>query len=396
MDNGIRAAPKPPWETLMFQQAPYPDEATLKELSSLQFDLSWNELPHDLLNQVKAKIEPLEKTHKWELLKKRTNPYELVYTQENSDCPPSISYMKPLSRSYFKMIEILHVSNFFDRIPKGTNKLRTAHVAEGPGGFIEAFLDRASLHRVAVSKVYGMTLKPTNNHIPGWRRAYNFLQKHPEIKIHYGADGTGDLYNQENQDSFIELLTPSKALFFTGDGGFDFSVDYENQEKSMYHLLLSSAITGLQVLAPEGTFVLKLFDIFSAQTQFLLRCITYCFKEWVLYKPSMSRPCNSERYLICRGFRKAHPVILSLLKSMERHMETNQYPAVSYFSFFTEKEKQYLQTHIQEFNENQIENIEKTIAMQNVTTETYDWKHQYQLAQQWCSNFRIPFTKPKI
>lgn len=390
------AAPKPPWETLLFQQAPYPDEQILKQLKQVSYDLSWNEIPHDQLNQVKMKIEPLEKSHQWELLKKRTNPYELVYTQENSECPPSLSMLKPLSRSYFKMIEILAVSNFFERIPKGTNKVRSAHVAEGPGGFIEAFLDRASLHRVAVNRVFGMTLKPTNNHVPGWRRAYNFLQKHPEIKIHYGFDGTGDLYNVQNQDSFVELLTPHKALLFTGDGGFDFSVDYENQEKSVFHLLISSAITGLQVLSQEGTLVLKLFDIFSAPTQFFLRCVTYCFKDWILYKPHMSRPCNSERYLICRGFRKAHPAILSILKEMEQQAAQKKYVTLDHFSFFSEKEKQYLEDHILCFNKRQIENIESTISIQGLSIESYDWKPQYTLAQQWCSQFRVPFTKPKL
>lgn len=400
--SGSDPLQKPPWDAnhswdaVVFQQSPFPDDDLLRTLSQIHFDASWNELPHDTLNQVKAKIEPLEKTHFWEILKKRTNPFELVYTQENSDCPPSISVMKPLSRSYFKMVEILTVSAFFNRVPKGTNKIRSAHVAEGPGGFIEALLDRASLHRTSISKIFAMTLKPTNNHIPGWRRAFTFLQKHPEIKIHYGEDGTGDLYTKDNQNSFVELFQPGKALLFTGDGGFDFSVDYENQEKSMYRLLIASSIVGLQVLAAEGTFVLKLFDVFSSSTQFLLRCITLCFKEWVLYKPSMSRPCNSERYLVCRGFRKLHPILLDLLNKMERAAEEKKFANVDWFSFFTQKEKQYLENHIRDFNRLQIENIEKTIALQTIPIEKYDWRPQYELAQKWCSHFRIPALKPKL
>lgn len=399
MDNSsITAGEKPPWEkspweTLRFQQSLFPTETFLKEFINIQFDISWNELPHTHVNEVKAQIEPLEKEHIWETLKKKTNPYELVYTQDTTDCPPSLSVLRPLSRSYFKMIEILSISDFFERIPKNTQKIRSAHVAEGPGGFIEALLDRSSLYRIPVSRIFAMTLKPTNNHIPGWRRAYTFLQKHPEIKIHYGHDGTGDLYKRENQSSFVDLFAPSKALLFTGDGGFDFSVDYENQEKSMYTLLLASAITGLQVLAPEGTFILKLFDLFSSSTQFLLRCITLCFKEWILYKPAMSRPCNSERYLVCRGFRKLHPILLVLLKQMEQHAKEDRFPTVAWFSFFTENEKQYLQQHILETSQRQIQNIQKTIQLQH---EPYDWRQQYQLAHQWCLQFRIPCNKPKI
>lgn len=389
-------APKPPWETVVFQQSAFPDESLLKQCSQITYTASWNELSHELLNAVKAKIEPLEKNHVWEILKKRTNPYELVYTQDNSDCPSSISITKPLSRSYFKMVEILSVANFFERIPKTVQKIRSAHVAEGPGGFIEAVLDRSSLYRLPISKIFAMTLKPTNSHIPGWRRAFTFLQKHPEIKIHYGEDGTGDLYSIANQNSFIELFQLTKAQLFTGDGGFDFSVDYENQEKIMFTLLSASAITGLQVLNMDGTFVLKLFDIFSSSTQLLLRLITFCFKEWTLYKPSMSRPCNSERYLVCRGFRKVFPQILQLLKQIEQNASINLFPNVEYFSFFNEKERDYLEQHIREFNQHQIENIEKTIALQSDTSEKYDWKPQYKLAQQWCSQFRVPSTKPKI
>ena len=385
-----------PWEQVVFQQSPYFDEKMLHQLTQVPFDSSWNELSHDLLNQVKAKIEPLEKNHQWENLKKRTNPYELVYTQDNADCPASIAMLRPLSRSYFKMVEILNVSNFFERIPKGTNKIRTAHVAEGPGGFIEAVLDRASCHRLSISKIFAMTLKPTNNHIPGWRRAYHFLQKHPEVKIHYGQDGTGDLYKTENQSTFIDLFQSAKALLFTGDGGFDFSVNYENQERSMFLLLVASAITGLQVLSAEGTLVLKLFDLFSPSTQFLLRCITLCFKEWVLYKPAMSRPCNSERYLLCRGFRKPFPQILSILKKIEEKGRESLFSSVDPFAFFSEKEKQYLEEHILQFNNQQIENIENTILLQEIPADKYDWKTHYVAAQKWCSHFSVPYVKPKV
>lgn len=401
MDNGsVSALEKPPWEkspweTVVFQQSLFPTETLLKEFN-IVIDASWTEMPHTFLTEVKSRIEPLEKHHVWETLKKRTNPFELVYTQDNTECPASLSLLRPLSRSYFKMIEILSISEFFEKIPKGTQKIRSAHVAEGPGGFIEALLDRSSMYRIGMSRIFAMTLKPTNNHIPGWRRAYTFLQKHPEIKIHYGHDGTGDLYVRENQTSFIDLFASPKALLFTGDGGFDFSVDYENQEKSMYTLLIASAITGLQVLAADGTFVLKLFDLFSPATQFLVRLITFCFREWVLYKPLMSRPCNSERYLVCRGFRKLPPVILSLLRSMEQKAKEELFPNVSPFSFFSEKEKAYLESHILESSQRQIQNIEKTIQQQSVSLNEYDWKQQYQNAHQWCLHFRVPCNKPKL
>ena len=48
----------------------------------------------------------------------------------------SISKLKPLSRAFYKLIEIC---NIFELLKKYENKQLTSfHLAEGPGGFIEA------------------------------------------------------------------------------------------------------------------------------------------------------------------------------------------------------------------------------------------------------------------
>ena len=39
-------------------------------------------------------------------MKKRTNPYELIYTTYNKRKKDSIAAIQPLSRSYFKILEI--------------------------------------------------------------------------------------------------------------------------------------------------------------------------------------------------------------------------------------------------------------------------------------------------
>ena len=50
--------------------------------------------------------------------KKMVNPYELVYTHDDERLPPSLSLEYPLSRSFFKMIEILNISQFFEIVGK--------------------------------------------------------------------------------------------------------------------------------------------------------------------------------------------------------------------------------------------------------------------------------------
>lgn len=374
---------KPPWIGLVFQLP-----AAL-QTTQINWTSIWKEKEHEDLNLLKQKITPYEENHTWEKVKKLSNPFELVYTNEAPHFPPSLALQKPLSRSYFKMIEMLEISQFFDRIPKTLQTLRSAHVAEGPGGFIEAFLDRAETNRKKVTKAFGMTLKPNGSNIPGWRRAHTFLQKHPEIIIHYGKDGTGDIYKAQNQESFVDLCSP-KAILFTADGGFDFSQDYSTQEKDVYPLLISSALIGLQCLQTEGCFIMKLFDIFGEPTHFLIRQITYCFKDWILYKPATSRPCNSERYLICRGFKRCIPEVLQILVSMETSIrERGEYPTTESINW-TDEEKTYIDTHLKSFTENQIKIILDSFQLIENNMNIFSWNKHIHTAQKWCTTFRIP------
>lgn len=382
--NGLPTK-SPPWEMIFFQKSPLPSDS----LGNPFWTSIWNETSHEELSLLKQQITPYETAQTWETLKKLSNPYELVFTHEAEKFPPSLAIQKPLSRSYFKMIEMLEVAQFFQTLSKQTHSIRSAHVAEGPGGFIEAICDRASLSSKKVSKALGMTLRPTGSNIPGWRKAYTFLKNHPEVVLHYGSDGTGDIYSLVNQQSFVEICG-SKVHIFTADGGFDFSEDYSTQEQNVFPLLIASAKIGLQCLAQEGLFVMKIFDIFGQPTMYLIRLISYCFKEWTLYKPATSRPCNSERYLICKGFRRCFPEVLRILTNMESQYSSNrEYPDISGSIMWSEKEAEFLSEHKKTFTTMQCETIQKSFASSGKSLDTYDWNEQINHAHAWCSHFRV-------
>jgi hypothetical protein len=87
------------------------------------------------LTKIKERI-PLD----WDCYKKYTNPYEFIHThipktpqRKYSDC---VSKMHPLSRSFFKLVEIYNIFQF--KFPN--QEIKTFHLAEGPGGFIEALV----------------------------------------------------------------------------------------------------------------------------------------------------------------------------------------------------------------------------------------------------------------
>jgi 23S rRNA U2552 (ribose-2'-O)-methylase RlmE/FtsJ len=392
-----KKAIKPPWvlsaSAWQRRRQPVPPVST----DTLPFSSWMEDMEATTLMQAKAKITALEASRRWELIKKMANPYEMVYTHEDPAFHPSISMIKPLSRSYFKLIEMLHVMQFFEELPKQNPKLRTAHVAEGPGGFIQAVVELVSRHKKLLSKATAMTLRPTDPHVPGWRRAAGFLHHHKEVKLIYGADNTGNVYNMENQKAFVESVAPGVHLF-TADGGFDFSVNYSIQEKSVFHLLVCSAAVGIQSLLQGGSMVLKLFDMYSESTRIVLLLLSRCFREWMIYKPALSRPCNSERYFIGRGFLGASPKMVKLFEYIQLKSEVGEFPT-GFSEIVSEEEGAYFKTHVEENAAYQLAALSKADAYIENPNEWYTKQLplDFETSLQWCHAFRVPpqMTQPK-
>jgi len=368
-----------PWKNVEWIKSPPWTSSSLSE----PIFVEWTTNIRDDISAIKEKIGHLDKEHKWELAKKMVNPYELVYTHDDDRLPPSLSLDQPLSRSYFKLIEILDVLKFLDDY----SKIRTAHIAEGPGGFVQAIHNCASSKSKQVVASIAMTLRPTTTHIPGWKKAAAFLYRHKQVKIHYGEDNSGDIYNMKNQASFIEEAKPGVNLF-TADGGFDFSSDYSQQEQNVYHLLVCSSIIGLQVLLPGGCFVLKFFDCNSQHTNMLIILLARCFKEWTLYKPAMTRPCNSERYFLGKGFRGLIPECLAVLKKIEEQSRFFRYPLLN---TNLEYENAFLNKHIDMSITQQIKYIESAIILSRSPELWWSKWINCSIAQSalWCEAFHV-------
>ena len=195
------ASETPPWKNVKW----YSSSTTVLDTSIPAIETSLLLPLPDLDGSIvglKHTIESLDRLNEWEYLKKTSNPYELVFSQSHDiRIPASVSSLRPLSRSFFKMVEILTVLNFYKRHTSAT--ISSAHVCEGPGGFIEALLYMALKKSKTVTKSWAMTLKPTMPNIPGWKRAYHFLRKSPMIHIEYGADHTGNIMVLANQHEFL-------------------------------------------------------------------------------------------------------------------------------------------------------------------------------------------------
>lgn len=346
---------------------------------------------HAHRNRIKVYEALLPPGKNWEYYKKAVNPYEWVYSQKKYACfPDSVCPIRPLSRSYFKMVEILSLSGFFDGLP---SLFRTAHVCEGPGGFIEAIYDEARKRGVTPVTTVAMTLRSRNPHVPSWKKAALFLKRHRAVEIVYGEDGTGDILKPENQQAFVEATEP--VDLFTADGGFDVSRDYEKQESLVFPLLLASVRMGLEVVKKGGMFVLKVFDVYHPATADLLYFLSCHFEQWALYKPGMSRPCNPEHYFIGRGFVGCTEEALDVMRLWCLILEGARLDRLFHEVVYVVSFREWLVAHRTRSFQNQIEHLERVFEMiererggQELTKEDLVAHQEQSVA--WCRRFRVP------
>lgn len=265
------------------------------------------------INSLKEQIDSVNE--EWDIIKKNTNPYEYIHTSIPYT-KLSIAKYKPISRAYFKLIEIMNTFKLSWNHP-----IQSFHLAEGPGGFIEALL---RYRKNPLDRYTGMTLKSDNYQTPGWKKAKRFLSKWREqIQIESGHDETGNLFVYQN---YRKLKTDCSGTydFVTGDGGFDFSVCYNMQECLSSRLIFAQIVYALMLLKENGVFVLKVFDCYTRSSIDMLWTLSCVFQEVDVIKPNTSRFANSEKYIVCRGYNKNSG--LSILENLEFILEKLETP----------------------------------------------------------------------
>jgi 23S rRNA U2552 (ribose-2'-O)-methylase RlmE/FtsJ len=404
----------------------------------------------EMLSKTKLQIEPIENS--WDNYKKLTNPYEFIHTVVPG-CKTQVSRMKPLSRSFYKMIEICTQFNLCKRdkcknigdghgrdgnnddvfftnhsscnscnnngnsrnnhnafmqfittpeessFPTSTHHsepMTSFHLAEGPGGFIEAV---CYMRKNPNDVYYGMTLVNNDSKCPGWKKSKNFLEENRNVIIEKGIDDTGNLLSVENFEYCYKKYGGTMDLI-TADGGVDFSENFNNQEHTATKLIIAQVIYAIAMQSTGGNFVLKVFDIFSNATVDVLYLLSSLYKEVYIMKPKTSRYANSEKYVICKGFNLNNILNIQKLTYEFHNNFHNLNSELNIETFFRFKHDRAYLTKIEEINaifgENQIENIIATLNLiMNKSTEKNEnlKKINTQKCIQWCEKHNISHHK---
>ena len=400
---------------------------------------------HNHMCKIKYQIEKYADL--WNNAKKFTNPYEFIHTNVPGH-KTSVSKFRPISRSFYKMIEITQTAKLLDRYKSGhkpvvVEPITTFHLAEGPGGFIEAIsylrggacncggslwsnvrcslssLENGGLgngvgggvgsgdhtppsvipgfKRVCLhDKYYGMTLINDDPICPGWKKSKSFLEHNPNVVIECGEDGTGNLLSLSNYKHCCSKYKNSMNIV-TADGGFDFSIDFNNQEHLAVNLIIAEVFYALSIQKEGGDFILKIFDVFFKPTIDLLYLLCSCYEEVCIIKPHTSRIANSEKYVLCQRFKYADstPLISQFTKIFD-DLCKNQ-PITSLLDF---EHDVYFLSKLEDMNvslgQQQIENISTTLTLiLNKHPDKYDTmkKSNIQKCISWCEKYGIPHNK---
>jgi len=240
-----------------------------------------------------------------------------------------------LTRAFYKLWELLFM---FDLIDIKKDNIVTAHLAEGPGSFIQATMFYRDMYskgsQVKNDKYYAITLhsERSNRHVPKLEERFvkyyqdekpvRFIMHETYPKAIADNDNdkdNGDLTNRKTIKLFGGKFQDKKADFITADGGFDW--DNENlQEQESFRLILAQIITALKIQAPGGNFVCKLYETFTSPTVKLIVALASVYTKVYISKPLTSRASNSEKYIVCLGFKKI-PDINDKIEKLELILE---------------------------------------------------------------------------
>ncbi|KAK3920253.1 Cap-specific mRNA (nucleoside-2'-O-)-methyltransferase 2 [Frankliniella fusca] len=135
----------------------------------------------------------------------------------------------------------------------------------------------------------------------------------------FGKDNTGDLMNKENLLDIIEKASElEEILLITADGSIDCQNNPAEQEAIVSWLHYCETVAALHMLAPGGSFLIKMFTFYEQSSICLLYLLNCMFKTVAVNKPATSKEGNSEVYVVCcefKGIPEVQPWLDVLLKN---------------------------------------------------------------------------------
>jgi len=213
------------------------------------------------------------------------------------------------SPEFYELWEILFLFNLADK-----KDLVSGIISDDPkiySSSLEYFRDK--LTNNSGSKLYNITQSGGSSVITDENPSSIILEggaKKKKSKLG-GASKVDDIKNVKEKLDLIIATT-----FQNSETGFLYT------EQENYKYIVSRLISALQTQDTKGSMILKIDETFTTTSVKLLYIINYFYETMYIYKPCFSKYINSNKYLICNGF-KNHPsdVRKNILKSLQNILD---------------------------------------------------------------------------
>ena len=369
------------------------------------FSLGFHSFIHRTKNAMSI-TEKLETKNKFYYV---VNPFEHNINDHDKDIAHQseifLDNPKILSRAFYKMWEILYLFDIASITKEG---MTMVGLAEGPGSFIQAFVEfREKYFEPSKDTVYTLTLNSDTTTNINKDMVENINKRYDNMISIMKTTKTGNKTGgaKENKEtkklttngdltklSTIEYLKANvkkKADLITADGGFEWKNE-NYQEQEAYSLILGEIISAISIQAKGGSFVLKVFETFTINTIKLIYILVSFYEECYVYKPFFSRATNSEKYIICKGFKhdNINPKQLQILEETLKNCETKEFINDIFPSLVLKDEDlnvfKYININIANTQQIMINNLVVYIKSNNYFGDMYhDYKDQQIKANKW-------------
>ena len=434
------------------------DPTYSKSMDYPKFSLGFQYYIHNTKEKTEALVKSFEGKKKVYLV---TNPFERYIDDSKESIDISCKKYfkldnKPniLSRGFFKLWEILY---YFDLIDIKSDFV-SAHLAEGPGSFIQATIFYRDLFstKSKTDKYYAITLHPEQNfpslgedeaedkkqmkefedksskiiksksdvqfkggYVPPLEKAFirYYDAEQPKRFVQYEtvnkltANKTEDRTNGDLLDpKTIKLFgghISQKVDFITADGGLNWKNE-NTQEQEAVKLIFGEIVSAIKIQKKGGNFVIKFFETFTDMSVKLLLILMSFYDKVHLIKPLTSRMSNSEKYAVCMNFKftdtdKKYKEYLKKLESvLDLSFKTDKNLANIFPEFIIENsfKAQIISLNLAIANKQfiSINNMIKFWQSQDYHGDTYMLSRENQIdaARFWISTFLTPSLKKEV
>lgn len=237
-------------------------------------------------------VSPSAAAHRLQVLKSKVPKMQAKYGNRKWEIAIRDNRPSPkvvVSRAYHKLREIQRSC----ALPMPRMSL---HLAEAPGGFVQATFDAVTERNCAEEWRWWATSLDVPN-APRPQVSHVIPSHHGEFLD--SLPDSGDILRPACADAIAEIVKESADLV-TADGAVE--MNHNLLEEEHYRLLVAQTNVAVRCLCRGATLIIKFFEGNLAQTQAWIAWMTTQFGTVSLIKPSTSRATNSERYLVARDY----------------------------------------------------------------------------------------------